>query len=139
MKGIAFYWDSPWKDIYSGLDPMADAWGSMAKAFGLELAVIVPYWPFPDRFGVNEYRSLEDFLKAVKGDTVVLADYKEPGEPNPDLKTIDWLVFGPTDGWQGRYSDMEKWCYRPSPNGGYHAVHLAHIAAHISKEVDKKG
>lgn len=134
MKGIAFHWDSPWKDIYSGLDPMADAWVLLAKAFSLELAVIAPYWPFPDRFGVNTYRSMDDFLEAVSGDRIVLADYLEPGTPNPELKGIDWLVFGPTDGWAGRYPNMERWCYRPSPQGGYFAVHLAHIAAHMSQE-----
>lgn len=134
MKGIAFHWEDPWKDIYSGLDPQADAWGSLANVFNYDLAAIQCNWPFPDRIGVHTYSSFEDFLVAVSGQSVVLADYQDSGTPNPYLGEIDWLVFGPASGWRGSYPEKPRWCYHPSPPGGYFSIHLAHIAAHIAME-----
>jgi len=136
MKGIVFHWDDPWKDIYSGLDPVADAWAYIGQAFDLDMVAIERTWPFPERHGIRSFKSLDDFLKSVKGDRVVLADYQEPGTPNPKMHEVDWLVLGPADGWQKAYPTVERWCYRPSPPSGFHAVHLAHIVAHLSREVD---
>jgi hypothetical protein len=136
MKGVVFHWDSPWKDIYSGLDPAADAWALMGRAFDLEVVAIAHTWPFPGRSDVTVFSSLPEFLEAHADDRVVLADYVEPGEPNPDLAEVDWLVFGPADGWQRAHSEHSRWCYRPSPPGGFHAIHLAHIAAHMNGDND---
>lgn len=132
MKGIAFHWEDPWKDIYTGIDPHASAWAMLGKTFGYQMVAIQCGWPVPTCCGMDGVRSFEDFLKTVPGETVVLADYAEPGTPNPNLKEIDWLVFGPASGWRGTHVTIPRWCYRPYPSGGFHAIHLAHIAAHVA-------
>lgn len=125
MKGIAFHWEPPYRDIYSGMDPFADAWTDLAQAFDLELAVICPAFPPPDQLRNVAFASVAEFLETA-GSKVAFADYNHQGE-SADLHDIDWLVIGPASGWEPP-ENYPLWKYNPSPGGGWHPLHLAHLA-----------
>ena len=124
MKGIAFHWEPPYKDVYSGMDPMADAWTDMAQAFGLKLAIISPDFPAPSTIP-QQYTSFQAFMLDTDGETKVFANYSLDGE-SASLD-YDWLVIGPSQGWSDQ--DIgDQWKYPVSPGGGWHCLHLAHLA-----------
>lgn len=130
MKGLCFHWEPPFRDVYSGMDPFADAWTDLASAFDLQLAAIVTF-PLPRGFGIPAYESLEGFLQSHEGEAVALAT---PGadQKSVRLADIEWLVFGPASGFDPAYLEAfegETWSFEPSPDGGFHSLHLAHIAA----------
>lgn len=134
MKGMVFHWDDPWRDIYSGLDPTAAAWCALMNTFGLELIAIETTWPFKCSCGIKTARSLDEVLAARPSARFALADPAPPvGVRRVLLSQVDWLVFGPSEGWRGAYADKTRWVYEPSPPGGFHALHLAHIAAHMGR------
>lgn len=126
MLGLAFHWEPPYKDIYSGMDPYGNAWKDLADTFGLELAVISPAFPPPSAVA-NVYDSLDSFLlNAVRpGDKVAYAYYSHEGA-SPALSDIDWLVVGPVN-WSPPENSV-YWKYPISPGGGWHPLHLAHLA-----------
>jgi hypothetical protein len=130
MKGIAFHWDPPHRDVYSGMDPYASAWAHLGNAFGLEMIAITNGFPFPAIGGVTVCESMDSFVKFAENDVVVLADYHDV-KPCADMKKVDWLVFAPCNGWRDDVPEFDTWTYDKTPRGGYHAIHLAHIAAHI--------
>lgn len=132
MKGIVIHWESPWKDIFSGIDPDASAWKTLCDTYDLELHVVQCDWPFPALFGVRRYDSLSAFLGAHPTESIVLADYSADVIPSVSLSEIDYLVFGPASGWNPRPDGLATWTYGPSPNGGFHALFLGHIAAHMN-------
>ena len=103
------------------MDPMADAWTDLAQAFGLDLAVICHGFPPPN--GIRAYESIESFMKDA-GAKVAFADNNFKGKP-VDLIGVDWLVIGHATGWEPP-KNRPKWRYDPSPEGGWHALHLAH-------------
>lgn len=125
MKGLAFHWEPPFRDVYSGMDPFADAWTDLAQAFELELAVICPDFPPPHTLRECAYTSLDAFL-AYAGAKVAFADVNLKGDA-VDLRIVDWLVIGTATGWEPP-NHYPKWRYDPSPGGGWHPLHLAHLA-----------
>ena len=126
MIGLAFHWEPPYKDVYSGMDPYGNAWKDLADAFGLEIAVISPTFPPPSCIA-NAYDSLDSFLlNGVKlGSNVAYAHYRSE-DTSPDLGDIDWLVIGPAR-WVPPENSL-YWKYPVSPGGGWHPLHLAHLA-----------
>ncbi len=134
LRGIVFHWEPPYQDIYSGMDPYADAWTQLGAAFGLELCAVAGAFPFLARHGVLVVRELGEFTAAHPDAAFALATAPpHVGEPMgaTTLEGIDYLIFGPSMGgpaWGGA-----TWTYSPSPPGGFHALHLAHIAAHIAR------
>lgn len=134
MKGIAFHWDSPWRDIYSGLDETASAWSVLGSTFDLRMVAIENRWPMQCvGCGIEVVKSFPEFLAVAGLDIVALSDYSPDVAQSISLDNIDWLVFGPSEGWGNIESDLPRWTYRPSPRGGFHSLHLAYIAAHITQ------
>lgn len=126
MKGIAFHWEPPYKDVYSGMDPMADAWTDLAQAFELDLAMICHNFPNPLGFASTAFENLDEFLATIGDDTWAYADFSFDGE-NADLNEIDWLIIGPAQGWASSIPDAPRYRHPITPGGGWHGLHLAHV------------
>jgi hypothetical protein len=127
MKGIAFHWEPPYRDVYSGMDPHANAWADLAQAFNLEIEVISPEFPAPSAIPTS-HSSVEAFMAAHPDDDFIFADYSTGTEFALSPTDEHWLVIGPAMGWP-EGAPGRAWKCSVTPNGGWHSLHLAHVAA----------
>jgi len=127
MIGLAFHWEAPYTDIYSGMDPYGNAWKDLTDAFGLDVAVISGSFPPPSAIPTEKlYNSLDDFLGSRPINSSIAYAYYSHEGVSPSLSDIDWLVIGPVH-WSPPENSI-YWKYPVSPGGGWHPLHLAHLA-----------